>query len=228
MDITAISSGSKGNAYLISDGETTLLLDAGVTFKRIQEAAGYNTGKIAAALVTHRHGDHTAAIPQMTKRGMKVYAPQDTADKFPGVEPLESRDTMTIGTFTATPFDVPHDVPCFGWLVDSAHTGERLVYVTDAEYVRYRFSGMTHLMLEANYSREKLMERARAGELPVKLAERIMLTHMSIDTALGFIRANDMGKIREIYLLHLSDGNSNAADFKRQVQRETGAEVYVF
>ena len=63
MDITAISSGSKGNAYLISDGETTLLLDAGVTFKRIQEAAGYNTGKIAAALVTHRHGDHTAAIP---------------------------------------------------------------------------------------------------------------------------------------------------------------------
>ena len=192
MDITAISSGSKGNAYLISDGETTLLLDAGVTFKRIQEAAGYNTGKIAAALVTHRHGDHTAAIPQMTKRGMKVYAPQDTADKFPGVEPLESRDTMQIGTFTATPFDVPHDVPCFGWLVDSAHTGERLVYVTDAEYVRYRFSGMTHLMLEANYSREKLMERARAGELPVKLAERIMQTHMSIDTALGFIRANDI------------------------------------
>ena len=83
-------------------------------------------------------------------------------------------------------------------------------------------------MLEANYSKEKLLERARTGELSVKLAERIMQTHMSIDTALGFIRANDMDKIKQIYLLHLSNGNSNAEDFKRQVQQETGAEVYVF
>lgn len=227
MNITAISSGSKGNAYLVSDGETTLLLDAGVTFKKIQEATGYQTSNIAATLVTHRHGDHTAAITQMIKRGMKVYAPYDVTEKYPGVEPLDSRKTLQVGTFTAIPFDVPHDVPCFGWLIDTAHTSERLVYVTDAEYVKYRFHGITHLMLEANYSKEKLMERADAGELPVKLAERIMRTHMSIDTALSFIKANDMDKIKEIYLLHLSNDNSHAENFKRQVQEETGAEVYV-
>ena len=47
------------------------------------------------------------------------------------------------------------------------------------------------------------------------------------DTLLDLLRANDMTKVRQIYLLHLSDGNSDAAAFRRQVQQETGAEVYI-
>lgn len=228
MNIKPIASGSKGNAYLADDGKTTLLLDAGVTFKKIQEATGYETGKIAAALVTHRHGDHTAAIPQMIKRGMKIYAPVDVMNRYSGTIPTAKGALLCIGTFEVKPFDVPHDVPCFGWHIVSRETGEKLVYITDAEYVKYRFAGMTHLMIEANHSKERVMERAKEGKLPAKLAERIIKNHMSINTALGFIRANDMKKIKQIYLLHLSDDNSNAEDFKRQVQEETGAEVYVF
>ena len=228
MKIQPIASGSKGNAHIISDGETTLLLDAGVAFKEIQAACGYETSKIAACLVTHRHGDHSRAIPQLIKRGIKVYAPYDVADKFPQVRGIDGKSGARINSFMAMSFAVPHDVPCFGWLVDSTVTHERLVYIVDAEYVKYRFRGMTHLMIEANHSRERIMDRAKEGKLPVKLAERIIKTHMSIETALGFIRANDMDKMKQIYLLHLSDGNSNAEDFKRQVQEETGAEVYVF
>lgn len=227
MKIQTIASGSKGNAHLISDGKTTLLLDAGVAFREIQAACNYDTGKIAAALVTHRHGDHSKAIPQLVKRGIKVYSTADVMNRYGGTIPAQEKKPVEIEGVIATPFIVPHDVSCFGWQIDSTETKERLLYIVDAEYVKYRFKDVTHLMIEANHSRELITERAKDGKLPVKLAERIIKTHMSIETALGFIRANDMSRIKQIYLLHLSDDNSNAEKFKRLVQEETGAEVYV-
>ena len=50
---------------------------------------------------------------------------------------------------------------------------------------------------------------------------------MSLENFIEFLRANDMSRVRQIYLLHLSDGNSDAEGFKRRVQQETGAEVYI-
>ena len=226
MEIRTIASGSKGNAHLVSSGRTTLLLDAGVVFRELQEATGYQTGEIGACLVTHRHGDHSKAIPQLIRRGILVYAPSDVAEKFPGVIPAESGRGFRIRDFDAFPFSVPHDVPCFGWQLRN-DDGEKLAYIVDAEYVPFLFTGLTHLMIEANHSRELVMERAREGRIPMKLAERIMRNHMSIEAAMAFIRKNDMGSIREIRLMHLSDDNSNAERFMRMVQEETGAEVYV-
>ena len=63
--------------------------------------------------------------------------------------------------------------------------------------------------------------------IPLSLAERVAGTHMSIDTLLSLLRANDMTKVRQIYLLHLSDMSSDAERFKKLVQQETGAEVYI-
>ena len=227
MEIQTIASGSKGNAHLVTSGTTTLLLDAGVPFRTIQEATGYRTNLIAACLVTHRHGDHSKAIPHLVTRGIPVIAPHDVAERHPGVLPTSARKMSELGDFTATPFEVPHDVECFGWQLKT-RGGEKLIYIVDAEYVPYTFAGLTHLMIEANHSRDFVMERAKEGEISMKLAERILRTHMSIEAALAFIRKNDMSKIKEIRLLHLSDDNSHAERFKRQVQRETGAEVYVF
>ena len=225
MEIKTIASGSKGNAHLVTSGNTTLLLDAGVAFKEIQAATDYNTNAIAAALITHRHGDHSKAIPQLTKRGIKVYAPKDTADHYPGVTIIDSGKHQQLGDFEATPFWVPHDVECFGWELKTQT--EKLVYIVDAEYVPFLFNNLTHLMIEANHSREAVMRRAKEGKIPVKLAERIIKSHMSIEAAMTFIKKQDMSHIKEIRLLHLSDDNSHAENFKRQVQEETGAEVYV-
>ena len=226
MEIKTIASGSKGNAHLVTIESTTLLLDAGVTFKEIQEATGYSTSSIYACLVTHRHGDHSKAIPQLIKRGVKVYAPEDVTKKYPGVVSISSGSTKAIGDFLVSPFWVPHDVQCFGWELRTQT--ETLVYVVDAEYLPFLFHGLTHLMIEANHSREAVMKRAKEGHIPMKLAERIIKSHMSIEAAMTFIKKQDMSRIKEIRLLHLSDDNSDAEDFKRQVQEATGAEVYVF
>ena len=227
MDIKIIASGSSGNAYLIGDGRTRLLLDAGIPFSRIQIGCGFRTSSIDACLVTHRHGDHAAAIPKLIERGIAVYSNADVAERYEGVQELSARKEYTIGTFRVLPFAAEHDVPCYGYQVTSTETGEKLVYITDSAYVRYTFTGLTHLMIEANYAEDIMIGNVRDDKIPFPLAERVAETHMSIDTLMELLRANEMTKVRQIYLLHLSDNNSDAERFKRQVQQETGAEVYI-
>lgn len=227
MDIKIIASGSSGNAYLIGDGKTRLLLDAGIPFKRIQIGCGFRTSSIDGCLVTHRHGDHAAAIPKLLQRGITVYSNADVAGLYPGVQSVEARREFRIGTLRILPFEAEHDVPCYGYQVTSEETGEKLVYITDSAYVRYTFTGLTHIMIEANYAQEIMIENVRDERVPLSLAARVMGTHMSIETLLDLLQANNMSKVRQIYLLHLSDGNSDAAAFRRQVQQETGAEVYI-
>ena len=227
MDIKIIASGSSGNAYLIGDGHTLLLLDAGIPFKRIQIGCGFRTSNIDGCLVTHRHGDHAAAIPKLIERGIAVYSNADVAGLYEGVQELTALSEYTIGTFRILPFEAVHDVPCCGYQVTSSATGEKLVYITDSAYVKYTFSGLTHIMIEANYDEDIMLGNVRDEKIPFSLAERVAGTHMSIDTLLDLLRANDMTKVRQIYLLHLSDNNSDAEVFKRLVQQETGAEVYI-
>ena len=227
MDIKVIASGSSGNAYLIGDGHTLLLLDAGISFKRIQIGCGFRTSSIDGCLVTHRHGDHAASIPKLLQRGITVYSNADVAGLYPGVQSVDALRKFRIGTFRVLPFEAEHDVPCYGYQVTSTATDEKLVYITDSAYVRYTFTGLTHLMIEANYDEDIMLGNVRDEKIPFSLAERVAGTHMSIDTLIDLLRANDMTKVRQIYLLHLSDNNSDAEAFKRLVQQETGAEVYI-
>ena len=236
MDIKILASGSKGNAYVVSDGKTTLLLDAGIPFTQIQKGMNYRTSQIAACLVTHRHGDHAKAVPKLFGRGIPVYGPSDLAKEWDGIvkelwvskKKNTKRGWYTVSeSFEVMPFPVHHDVECLGFLIASRETGERLLYMTDTAYTEFKFNGVTHIMIECNHSQETVMRNARNGVIPGELAERIMRSHMSIETVLGMLDANDKTKLKQVYLLHLSNDNSDAEDFKRRVQEATGAEVYV-
>ncbi len=204
-----------------------LLLDAGIPFKRIQIGCGFRTSSIDGCLVTHRHGDHAAAIPKLLQRGITIYSNEDVAGLHDGVQELPALREHTVGTLRILPFEAEHDVPCYGYQVTSEETGEKLVYITDSAYVRYTFTGLTHIMIEANYAQDIIIDNVREERVPLSLAARVMETHMSIETLLDLLRSNDMSKVRQIYLLHLSDNNSDAEAFKRRVQQETGAEVYI-
>lgn len=228
MRIDVIASGSSGNCYRISDGKTTLLLDAGIPFKKVQIGCGFKTSNIKGCLVTHRHGDHAKAISHLAARGIAVYGPKDLQELCPKVNGLLPLQAISIGSVTVLPFDVAHDVPCFGYQIQSTETQEKLVYITDTAYVKYKFSALTHVMIEANYEGNIMTGNVHNGSLPGCVAARIYRSHMSIDTVLNFLKANDMQNVKQIYLLHLSNVNSNAERFKELVQRQTGAEVYVY
>ena len=66
-----------------------------------------------------------------------------------------------------------------------------------------------------------------AGLVPKELKSRILKSHFSLENVKRFLQANDLSKVQEIWLLHLSDGNSDEKRFKREVQELTGRMVFV-
>ena len=82
-------------------------------------------------------------------------------------------------------------------------------------------------MVECNYSLDILKRNVDAGTVPKELKTRILKSHFSLENVKQFLRANDLSKVQEIWLLHLSDGNSNAERFKREIQELTGKMVFV-
>ena len=232
MEIKVLASGSSGNAYTISDGATTLLLDAGIPLKEIQIGTGFKVRQLNGVFVTHEHKDHSKAMKDLAHLGVDVYASRGTMEacglsghRFHPVEALKELD---VGTFRILPFDVEHDAAePLGFLFTSMATAEKLLYFTDTYFVRYRFQGLTHIMAECNYTEEGIRESVAEGRIPVDLVPRLVRSHMSLEHLLDMLRANDMRTVRQIYLLHLSDNNSEAQRMKEAVQRQTGAEVYL-
>jgi phosphoribosyl 1,2-cyclic phosphodiesterase len=232
MEIKVIASGSSGNATYISDGTTSLLLDAGIPVKGLQAGTGFRLSDVAGCFVTHDHGDHSKAVNDLAKRGTDVYASRGTLDKlevsghrYHALAPLE---WVTVGSFDVMGFDVTHDAAePFGFYAKSRATGKSALYFSDTAYVKYTFSGLTHIIAECNHGEGELRQSVRDGVIDADLAKRIVKNHFSIERLIDFLKANDRARLKEVHLIHLSDNNSHAERFKQAVQRITGTEVYV-
>ena len=231
MLVKCIASSSSGNCYMLDDGQTRLLLDAGLPFKQVQKELNFETSTIAAALISHEHNDHSKAVKDLFKAGIDVYASQGTLDALKvrdyRARPVKAKERFTVGTWAVMPFDTQHDAKePFGYLLASS-TGEKVLYATDTYYIRYYFKGLTVIMVECNHSYEILRENVKAGIIPVEMKNRLIKSHFSLENVKEFLKANDLSRVREIHLLHLSDGNSDAERFKREIQRLTGKMVFV-
>lgn len=211
----------------MTDGVTTIMLDAGLPFKAIQQ--GFNFNIPEGVLITHSHGDHSKAVKDLIKRGIDCYMAEETAREINTighnvklVKPLEQ---FKIGSFTILPFDVKHDVTNMGYLIASG--SEKAIYIVDTPYCKYKFDGLTMIMMEINYVKEIIDSNVRLGKLHSSLRNRIINSHFGLDTALNFLAANDISKVRQIYVLHLSGGNSDQGLIKDTLQRKTGKEIIV-
>lgn len=231
MDIQPIASSSSGNCYYITDGKTTLLLDCGIPYREIQKRLNFQTSDIAGVLLSHEHGDHSKSARDVLKAGLDIYSQQETFDALQlnthRIRPIISKQQFNIGSWIILPFDLQHDCPNLGFLLQSQVTGEKLLYATDTFYIRYRFTGLTHIMIECNHSYKILRENVAAGRIPAEHKNRLIRSHFSLENVIEFLKSNDLSTVREIWLIHLSSGNSDAALFKREVQSVTGKPVYV-
>src|SRR5699024_6505144 len=229
--IKTLASGSSGNAYLIDDGHSQLLLECGINFKDIQIALNFKTSNLAGCLVSHEHKDHSKGIKDVLRAGIDVYTSQGTADaegiKHHRLKIIESKKTYSIGTWKVLPFDVEHDVnEPLGFLLMN-EVGDKLLFATDTYYVRYRFKGLTHIMVECNYSMDILEENIASGRVHKAMKRRLLKSHFSLENVKEFLKANDLSKVQEIHLMHLSNDNSDEARFKREIQELTGKPVYI-
>ncbi|MFU1797337.1 MBL fold metallo-hydrolase [Paenibacillus azoreducens] len=231
IDIQCFGSSSAGNAYRITDGHTALLLEAGFPYKALQRALNFRMTEVVGCLITHEHLDHSKAAKDVMKAGINVYTSQGTADArgLSGhrLKVIKAMEPFHVGTWSILPFDIQHDVEePLGFLLANT-AGDKLVFLTDTYYCRHRFAGLTHIMVECNYSLDVVNQRVASGQLHPAQKKRLLRSHFGLEHVKGFLRANDIRKVQEIWLLHLSDGNSDEERFKREIQETTGKLVRV-
>lgn len=232
MRLIIIGSSSAGNAYLLETDKESLLVECGVRMDKIKKAASFQLSKIVGCLVSHEHQDHCSAAYDVMKAGINLYASAGTIHAISSgsfhhrFRAIESGRQFRVGGFTIMPFRVEHDAAeplCF--LIHHQECGNTL-FLTDSYYSKYRFKGLHNIIIEANYCQTIVDERVANGSLKF-LRDRVLQSHMSIDTCKQLLKANDLSQVNNIVLIHLSDSNSDALRFQREVRELTGKSVHV-
>ena len=219
MKFEALASSSAGNAYVVSDQETHILLECGISHNKLQKLSGFSLSEFQACLVSHEHKDHAKAVEELISRGMAVYMSPGTAEALEteGAELIEDRSQFNVGSLDIVPFTTFHDArEPLGFLIKSRRDGDVLAFATDTVNLRYKFPGLNILAIEANYDKNIL---ERCEKMPEKVRYRIANAHMEIDTLCDYLRSLDLSQCREIHLLHLSDATSHEGHFINKVAR---------
>lgn len=239
MRLLNIASGSSGNATYIGDGDTHILIDAGVSRKRILEGlreADISLEDLDAILVTHEHADHISSLGVLERtREIPVYATGGTIRgirecrsigtfNYDVLHPITADDPFRIRDLTIRPLQTDHDARepvCFR--VDSASAS--CAVVTDLgeynDYLLQNLQELDMLMLESNHDVRML----ETGPYPYPLKMRILgkYGHLSNESSGMFLSALLHDKIKHILLGHISKENNTRELAKMAVENEVTA-----
>ena len=232
MKIDVLGSSSFGNAYLISDGTTSILLECGLPLRDMQIKSNFKMNDVSACFVTHCHLDHARAVKDLLKTAIDVYALPETLSalgvsdhhRTHFVEPLKP---ITINTFEIMAITMYHDCPCVGYMVYSKTTGERLFFATDTYKITVNPQGVDYLILEINYQKEIVNRLVNDGVMEASIRARLLFSHYELSKALKWLQKIDKSRLKRIYVAHLSNGHSRAGEIKRSVIAETGVPTVI-
>ena len=238
MEIEVLGTGSSGNCYKVKIGKATLLLECGLSYKVIQKKLNFKISEIDACLVTHEHMDHAKAVKDLMRAGVDCYMTKGTAEAlkvkghrlntFIKDDKGQGYCWKFFSDIQILPFEAVHDVAePVSYFIKTRNDDENLVFVTDTAYLKYKIPECDVLMIECNYVKAKLDENVRLGIINTSLRNRIVKNHLSLESLVEALKAASLDRCKKIYLLHLSDGNSDEKLIKRTIQETTGIEVVV-
>ena len=236
MRLCPIASGSSGNCVYVGTDKTHLLIDAGLSGKRIETALGRIdtpcAEKLTGILVTHEHSDHVLGVGVMARRyNLPIYASPHTwrfllrHGTIGNVDEKLRRtvvpgEPVMIGDMEVLPFDVPHDASqpvgyCLWGNGYKAVVATDMGYVTDT--VRALFRDADVLLLESNHDVEMLEN----GRYPQALKDRVkgVRGHLSNVAAGALITEVVSDRCRHVFLGHLSEENNRPMIALDTVQR---------
>lgn len=240
IEMVVCGSGSSGNCYLLKGLSESLVIEAGVNFKEVLKGLDFHTANVQGVLVTHIHADHSQFISDFAARGIKVYASEDVFETKQGKDCREAfrriikpNQGYKIGGFKVLTMPVLHcdihgePVPTLAFVITHPEMG-RLLYATDTSGDGLRpVKGLTHIMIEANWSYDIVRELIDSGHAPMAKLKRLPDSHMEITTTIAKLQANDLSEVRDITLIHLSASDADSRDFRDKVMCATGKPTYV-
>lgn len=223
LEFCTIASGSGGNCTYVGTDYTKILIDAGISGKKIEEGLAelkLMGNEIDALFITHEHSDHIKGVGILSRRfDIPVFATAETwtamKDSLGKIAPGNQRivyadEVCAINDLCVKPFAIPHDAAePVGYTVFAGDKKVTLAtdigHVTDT--IRENIEGSDLLLLESNHDVDLLQK----GSYPLRLKRRILgeKGHLS-NTAAGELLAEVMtGKMKYVFLGHLSEENNN-------------------
>ncbi len=210
-----LASSSAGNCAFLTDGETKILIDFGISTRAVERELcdlGISAGEIDAVLITHAHGDHVRGLATWQKKHpeTRLLAPHGVEEYLDvKTETIPTGGSFSVGTLCITAIPTPHDTDVsVGYRIESGDCA--LLSVTDLGHVpegMYPYlNGVDLLLIEANYDPDRL----RYGTYPEPLKRRIASGHGHLsnpDCAECVLRAVESGT-KTVLLGHLSKENN--------------------
>lgn len=226
MRIMSIASGSSGNCIYVGNDNTHLLIDAGISRKRIEEGLntiGLTLSDMTGVLVTHEHSDHISGLGVVLRKDdIPVYGTNETMEALVGSKYLERVDfsllngvftdsDYEIGGLTVHPFSISHDAvnPC-GYRITDSYSGKSIAIATDMgcynDYIVEKLKNLDAILLEANHDVKML----QVGTYPYYLKQRILSNqgHLCNEVAGRLLDEILSDKLKKVYLGHLSKENN--------------------
>ena len=207
IKLKTYGSSSKGNCHLLELNGTTLLLDCGKYTDELKE----DIKKVDGILITHKHSDHCKAVKDIKNyyKG-KYYSNKETLAILPVIDEYkeEVRDSnpFNINNLVIVPFELVHDVKCYGYLIKDIISGYKVVYITDTGAIDYlSFKDVDCFLIESNCD-EELLTYEDYHEV------RVYETHLSMQQTLNFLEKNVNYNTKYCILCHIS---SNTEDYKK-------------
>ncbi len=218
MRFASLGSGSRGNATLVEQGDTLLMIDCGfscVEVERRLQRLDRTAEQISAILVTHEHTDHIGGVARLARKyRIPVWMTAGTCSmhrdgEVPQLHCFNGHEAFDIGDLEVHPFPVPHDArePCQFVFSNGA---ARLGLLTDVgsitEHVVRSLDGCDALLLECNHDPRMLA----AGPYPPRLKDRVggHLGHLSNGQAAELLQRMDTRRLQHLVAAHLSDKNN--------------------
>lgn len=230
MILKVLSSNSAGNSYVLENDSEALIIECGVRLLKVKKAIGFELNKISGAVLSHSHLDHSGYITEYLTAGIKVYASKETFKErgvtdFPYTVPVEHQRLYLCGNFKIYPFELMHDVKCFGYLIIHPECGS-VFFATDTACIPYSFTEINNLIIEANYCNDIVTRLIEEGKLEAWRQRRVDNSHMSIQNVLEYLKKSDTSRLNNIVLIHLSNGSSNEKEFIERVRNLTSKRVF--
>lgn len=217
MQAYVIGSGSKGNATIIKDDENVILIDMGLSYKRLKEELkllSLTIDDISTILITHEHRDHINGLTIMMKYshatlyvGNDIYEYMQKYLNYDNIQIIN--DNLTIGNITVQSIVTSHDsISHLGFILDN--TEESLVYITDTGYLPQKYFKMlenkNYYILESNHDIQMLEN----GIYPEYLKRRIegKKGHLSNSDAGSYLSKLIGNDTKGVVLAHLSEENN--------------------
>lgn len=241
LHYVALTTGSCGNCYLFYDGETTIVIDCGVTWKKFStemEMHGMPISSLSAMFLTHLHPDHAKGVGVVQRKtGIPVFI-SSTALRDGKVEmdkqkierhlvsPFSWGDTIGVGKFDVTPFRTSHDSPgSSGYCI--VNGGSKLFLMTDTGIIpeeAWQYAkGADVKFIESNYDEEML----KNGPYPFWLKERVrgIYGHLSNTEAISFAKETS-SRGNQVFFIHISDNNNDTSIVKDQVMKNIPSGIF--